>query len=284
MRHSFTTALLAISSSLATVFAWPSPTLHPARHIVHVDEHRITALHDHITTAREDSPTKTLPDLPFSTHIIIDGEDIDIQAPNKDLIAQVVPNLKAYLCNSDDAILFPILCQTDNPHALANEGYTTEHGYHAVTYAQDDKTGTHSDDSSRICTVVLSDKRSSTLPATNTVKATETPSITESEERSGSYSVLDTLATPTAGSGSWSSLSSTPTSITSAPDSNDGLDRARSHAHVSFFNSPSLPSNSPSTCCTETVTGCPHITTITVTKVSRTINTHPPASSQPVKA
>ncbi|KUI63558.1 hypothetical protein VM1G_11993 [Cytospora mali] len=126
-------ALLAISSSLVTVSARPSPTLHPARHIVHVGEHRITALHEHITTVREDSPTTTLPDLPFSTHIIIDGEDIDIHAPNKDLIAQVVPNLKSYLCNSDDASLFPILCHIENPHALANDGYTTEHGYHAVT-------------------------------------------------------------------------------------------------------------------------------------------------------
>lgn len=132
MRSSPTAALL-VASSLATVLARPSPpVLHLARPTIYADENGISTLYDRIPVTRDISPTKTLPDPPFVTHVVIDGEDIEIHARNKDLAIQIIPLLKDYVCHSDDAALFPKLCQDGIPHDIPGDADPTEQKYHVA--------------------------------------------------------------------------------------------------------------------------------------------------------
>lgn len=134
MRSSPTAALLA-ASPLATVLARPSPpVLHLANPTIYAGDNNISTLYDRSTVTRDILPTKTLPDPPFVTHVVIDGEDIEIHARNKDHAIQIIPLLKDYICHSDDALLFPKLCQDGIPHDIPGGVDPTEQK-HDVTHA-----------------------------------------------------------------------------------------------------------------------------------------------------
>lgn len=177
MRSSLTTALLVVSS-LAIVLAEPSPpVLHLAKPTIYVDENDIFTLYNRNTVPRDISPTKTLPEPPFVTHVVIDGENIEIHAQNKELATQIIPILKDYICHSDDAVLFPKLCQDGIPHTIPGDGYSTEHIPH-VKYASDENTttarGLHNGDGSSSSTIV---------PVMDTTTATQPPRVAGVEER-----------------------------------------------------------------------------------------------------
>lgn len=305
MRFSPTTALLA-ASSLATVLARPSPpVLHLAKPTIYAGENDISTFYDRITVTRDISPSKTLPDPPFVTHVVIDGEDIEIHARNKDLAIQIIPLLKDYICHSDDAVLFPKLCQDGIPHDIPGDVDPTEQKHHA-TYAPDNNTtttgGLHHNDVPLL---------SPTVPVMDASTATQAPRVAGVDARKSLPSASNPHepgdgdrenATRMTSRGSLSGPSSTPTSedcpnkvtvtttihpvhTPSSKGRNATMDQSGSHnsgrvvanhGYNAYSNSPSGSLDLPSTFSTRTVIIWPNSSASAASDKQSTIEAYKP--------
>ncbi|ROV98025.1 hypothetical protein VMCG_06971 [Cytospora schulzeri] len=175
--------MLAASTPVSAL-ARPSPSSpNLARPVIHVDENTVSTLQNPTSAIREILPNKTLPDPPLVTHVVIDGEDIEIHALNPDLVAKILPFLKDYICQSDDAVLFPEMCHDALLVAVPSDGYSnsTEHKHHA-RHASSDKTTTstgihngHGPPINHVVTVTRKSTMTTQCPSTTTTTTTIIP-------------------------------------------------------------------------------------------------------------
>lgn len=120
-------------------------------------------------------------DLPFKTHVNIDGENIVIFAQKQEFVTKVLPVLKQYLCsNSEYAPLFPIMCRhqaksNDELHqsrsrlaGTENDGTSVRRQHHQSTPIWSETPSSTSREAFHSTNRPLTDSRNSTL--TNSIR------------------------------------------------------------------------------------------------------------------